>query len=116
MQNAETVLEVLRERGRRGLPCDEHRHRSWHQPQVPGRSKPHRSFVTGLSLSSGATSRHWTSQMGCRRHIRMPWKGAHVNTDRVLPLYTAMPERRDLPVLRRVTSAVQAPACSGRWS
>ena len=23
MQNAETVLEVLRERGRRGLPCDE---------------------------------------------------------------------------------------------
>ena len=23
MQNAETVLEVLRERGRKGLPCDE---------------------------------------------------------------------------------------------
>jgi hypothetical protein len=23
MQNAETVLSVLRERGRRGLPCDE---------------------------------------------------------------------------------------------
>ena len=23
MQSAETVLEVLRERGRRGLPCDE---------------------------------------------------------------------------------------------
>ena len=23
MQNAETVLDVLRERGRRGLPCDE---------------------------------------------------------------------------------------------
>jgi hypothetical protein len=30
-----------------------------------------------------------------------------VNTGCVLPLYTAMPERRDLPVLKRVTSMVR---------
>ena len=35
--------------------------------------------------------------------------GAHVNAGCVLPLYTAMPERRDVPVLRRVTSVVRAP-------
>ena len=32
-----------------------------------------------------------------------------MNTGCVLPLYTAMPERRNLPVLRRVTSMVRAP-------
>jgi hypothetical protein len=33
MQNAETVLGVLRERGRRGLPCDE-LYRQMFNPQL----------------------------------------------------------------------------------
>ena len=35
MQNAETVLEVLRERGRKGLPCDELYRQLFNPQSVP---------------------------------------------------------------------------------
>jgi hypothetical protein len=56
MQNAETVLGVLRERGRRGLPCDE-LYRQLFNPQLyllpgsPGESHPQAPTDPDVNLS-----------------------------------------------------------------
>ena len=74
MQNAETVLSILRERGRRGLSCDE-LYRQMFNPQLYllayGRIYPNQG-----ALTSGVTA----GQGG--RESRLQGEGTQVSTDR----------------------------------
>jgi hypothetical protein len=49
MQDAGTVLEVLRERGRRGLPCDE-LYRQMFNKGCAGKARPQRRNLTAQPI------------------------------------------------------------------
>lgn len=46
-----------------------HQHRSWHQPQFQGHTKPHRSFVRHLSVGFAVTRRQLAARVEGQRHV-----------------------------------------------